>query len=371
MQSTAQGWLVYSLTKSPFYLGVVSAVGSLPVMLFSLLGGVVADRLEKRRLLICTQALLMVPAMTIGVLTATGAIRIWHVMIIAGTMGIVNAFDMPARQSFLIEMVERGNLLNAVALNSAAFNAGRIIGPFLAGMTIAYLGLSACFYLNAASFVPVIAALYVIKARSTVRPAAQSVLRDFLEGFRFVLSEPDVMRAMLVVAAFSLFGIPFITMLPVYAAEVFSVGPKGLGFLASAAGLGAFTSAVVLAFKGEVRAKERIRRAAEIAFPTALLVFSHSEVFAFSLIMLFVCGLSVVAFLAITNSSIQLKTPDALRGRVMSVYTFVFLGLAPVGNFLMGTAANAIGTENAVLVFSALCLCAAVFIPVHYRRRTG
>ena len=367
MHSTAQGWLVYSLTKSPLYLGLISAVGSLPVLLFALVGGVFADRFEKRGLLIFTQALLIIPALMIGILSSAGVIKVWHVMALVGMMGVVNAFDLPARQSFLIEMVERGNLLNAVALNSAAFNAGRIIGPFLAGMAIAYIGLSACFYLNALSFVPVIAALYVMRARSTVRTGGLSISSDFLSGLRFVKAEPEILRPMLVVAIFSLFGIPFITLLPVYAGDILNVGAKGLGFLASAAGAGAFISAALIAFKGDVAGKERIMRVSAIVFPAALIVFSRSESFGLSLAMLFICGLSLVGFLAVANSAIQLKTPDELRGRVMSVYTLVFLGFAPVGNSIMGLTAHAIGTANAVTAFSALCLAASLAVSANYR----
>jgi len=362
MQSTAQGWLVYSMTKSPFYLGIVSAMSSLPVLMLSLVGGVFADRFEKRGVLIATQALLIIPALLIGLLTSLGVIKVWHVMALVAVAGTINAFDLPARQSFLIEMVERGSLLNAVALNSAAFNAGRIIGPFLAGMTIAYVGLPACFYLNALSFLPVVGALYVMRARSSVRTGRVDLRGEFMEGLRFVISEPDIRGIMLIVGTFSLLGIPFITLLPIYAGEILKVGPKGLGFLASSAGLGAFLSAVGLAFKGDVKNKKRLMAVSSISFPIALIVFSRSEVFSLSLCMLFVCGLSLVIYLALANSTVQIKSPDELRGRVMSVYTMLFLGLAPIGNFAIGLAAQTFGTENTLMGSSVLCLLVSLFL---------
>ena len=362
MQSTAQGWLVYSMTKSPFYLGIVSAMSSLPVLMLSLVGGVFADRFEKRGVLIATQALLIIPALLIGLLTNLGIIRVWHVMVLVAVAGTINAFDLPARQSFLIEMVERGSLLNAVALNSAAFNAGRIIGPFLAGMTIAYVGLPACFYLNALSFLPVVGALYVMRARSSVRAGRVDLKGEFMEGLRFVVSEPDIRGIMLIVVAFSLLGIPFITLLPIYAGEILRVGPKGLGFLAASAGLGAFLSAVGLAFKGDVKNKRRLMAVSSISFPIGLIVFSRSEVFSLSLAMLFVCGLSLVTYLALANSTIQIKSPDELRGRVMSVYTMLFLGLAPIGNSVVGLAAQTFGTENTLMGSSVLCLLVSLFL---------
>lgn len=359
MHSTAQGWLVYSLTKSPFYLGIVSAVGSFPVLLFTLLGGVVADRIGKRNLLIVTQALSMLPALLIGALTTMEVIKVWHVMALVGFLGTVNAFDLPARQSFLIEMVERGNLLNAVALNSAAFNAARIIGPIIAAMTIAYVGLAACFYLNALSFLPVILALVMVRARPKAPSGRESILREFMDGMRFVRNEPYVLRVMIMVAIFSLFGIPFITMLPVFAEEVLSVGVKGLGFLAASAGIGAFIAAVSIAFKGDVK-EYRLMHFTPALFSLALIGFAFSTNYRLSMALLALAGWSLVSFLAIANSSVQLRSPDGLRGRVMSVYTLVFLGLAPVGNSIIGLLAERIGTPNAVALSSGVCLMASV-----------
>jgi len=361
MHSTAQGWLVYSMTGSPLYLGLVSAAGSLPVLLFTLLGGVFADRLAKRNLLLTTQTLSILPALAIGVLASSGLIKVWHVAALVAFLGTVNAFDIPARHTFLTEIVERGNILNAVALNSAAFNGARIIGPVIAGFTIANFGLPACFYLNALSFVPVLLALSRIKARGEIRTGG-SLTRDLLEGVQFLRGQQGVWKAMLVVAFFSLLGIPFMTMLPVFAEEILGVGPKGLGFLAGSAGIGAFIAAVGLAFKGDIREKQRLMTLTSILFPALLIAFAQSKNYYLSLALLLGVGWALVSFLAIANTSIQLKAPDALRGRVMSVYALVFLGLAPIGNSLMGVLAEGLGTPTAVTLTSCLCLLASLGI---------
>lgn len=362
MHSTAQGWLVYSLTKSPFYLGVVSAASWLPILLLSLVGGAVADRFRKRYLLIATQALSILPALVIGILTAKGVVTVWHVIAMGFLMGTFNAFDIPARQSFLIEMVKKESLLNAVALNSAAFNGARIIGPVAAGLTIEHIGLAPCFFINAASFLAVIGALAMMKVQGIAGGKRKSILSEISEGVGFIKREPGALRPMLLVALFSLFGLPFIALLPVFAEEVLNVGAEGLGFLAGAAGVGALSAAMMLAFRGDVSGKGKPMSIASMAFPAALLVFSLSADYALSLGALVVAGFAIVSFLALANSSIQLLTPDGLRGRVMSVYTTVFLGMMPIGHSIMGTLASALGTAKAVALGAGICLLASVII---------
>lgn len=383
MQSIAQGWLVYSLTKSPFYLGVVASAASVPVLLFTLFGGVIADRFAKRNLLIITQALSIAPAILLAVLTDLKIVTIWEIISIAVFLGMINAFDVPARQSFLAEMVQKGHLLNAIALNSAAFNGARIIGPVLAGLIIASIGIAACFYINAISFIAVIAALLTIKARGEVRgshdkPGWQglstnltSFLKDLLEGLSFVKREKDVFRIMLLVATFSLLGIPFVTLLPVFAEDVLRVGPKGLGFLAGSAGCGALIAALVIAFKGDITGKGRFMAGAGLIFSSSLLAFSISKNYYASVIILVFAGWGVISFLAIANSFIQLSTPDALRGRVMSVYTLVFLGIAPAGNAILGFIADVFGAARAVSIAASLCLLTAILLSGYLRTLKG
>jgi len=357
MHSTAQGWLVYSLTKSPLYLGIVAACSSLPVMLFTLIGGVAADRFKKRNVLLVTQALSIIPAVGVGILTQMDLIKVWQVVIFVFFLGTVNAFDVPARQSFFAEIVEKGHLTSAIALNSAAFNGARIIGPVIAGFTISLLGLPACFYLNALSFSAVIFALYRIETPG-VGPMAKtnSIKKDLFEGMRFIKGEPNIRTLLTLIGTFSLFAIPFINLLPVYAEDILKVGPKGLGFLAGSTGIGAFTAAISLAYKGKFRKETLFMRATAVIFPASLIVFAGSKDFALSLVSLAVAGWSLVSFIAITNSTIQLRATDALRGRVMSAYTLVFLGVAPLGNLLLGALADTLGTPAALTSAAVFCL---------------
>ena len=362
MHSTAQGWLIYSLTHSPLYLGVVAAFSSMPVLFFSLLGGVAADRFPKRNLIMVTQALSMLPAIAIGALTQMGIIKVWEVIALVFCLGMVNSFDVPARQSYFAELVDKEHLVSAIALNSAAVNGARIIGPVIAGLVIAYASLSACFYLNAASFLAVILALARIKSKGAPKPKSDSsIKKDLMEGMGFVKSNPFVFAVFVIIGAFSLFAIPFINLLPVFAVEVFGRGPQGLGFLAGATGLGAFTGAITLAYGGASGGRRTRRmRTGSVLLPISLIAFAASRNFYLSMAILAVAGWSLISFLSLANSSVQLETTDALRGRVMSVYTIVFLGFAPIGNLILGTASEMAGTAKTLAVSSALCLVVAL-----------
>jgi len=359
MHSVAQGWLVYSLTKSPLYLGLVAAIASLPILLFTPIGGVVADRFMKRDLLLLTQSLSIVPALLLGILTDIDIITVWQVALIAALLGTVNAFDIPTRQSFLAEIVGRGNITNAIALNSAAFNGARIIGPVIAGMTIAHIGLPACFYLNALSFIAVIVALLKMNIRGDIKVRSKGFMRDFRDGVQFVKSKPEIYRIILLIAVFSLMGIPYITFLPVFAVEVLRAGPEGLGFLVSAVGIGALSAALLIAFRGDIKNKNRFMSIAALCFSFSLFAFSLSKVLYLSLATLLCAGWGLVSFLATANSFIQHLVPDDLRGRVMSVYALVFLGFTPIGNFLIGMLADSIGTIWAIAFSAVLCTVAS------------
>lgn len=377
MQSVAQGWLVYSLTKSPFFLGLVATMASIPVLIFTLVGGVVADRFQKRNLLIVTQTLSMVPALLLGVLTELKIISVEQIMAVAFFLGTVNAFDVPARQSFLSDMVRKGHLMNAIALNSAAFNGARIIGPVIAGIAIAAVGVAACFYINAASFLAAIIALLMIKGRreevpqggqARSRKISVSILwKDVSEGLRFVRNDRDIFRIMFLVATFSLFGIPFVTFLPVFAQDILKVGPRGLGFLAGASGVGSLIAALFIAFVGDIERKGRFMAVAGSVFCVSLAGFSFSKNFDISSLMLVFVGWGIVSFLAVANSFIQLATPDVLRGRVMSVYTLVFLGVAPLGSSLMGALAHFTGTPLAVFIGAIVCFASVISLTGHLK----
>jgi MFS family permease len=369
MQSVAQGWLVYSLTKSPFYLGLVAASGSLPILLFTLAGGIAADRFRKRNLLLLTQALSILPAFLLGILTDINMITVWQVALLAAVLGTVNAFDIPARQSFLIELVGRDSLTSAIALNSAAFHGARMIGPVVAGITIASLGLPACFYLNALSFVAVIIALSKMSIQGEIRESSNGLFKDFIEGIRFVKSRSGIYRSILLIAVFSLVGMPFITLLPIFAGEVLNAGAKGFGFLVGATGAGALAAALLLAFRGDIHDKDRFISIAALSASVSLLAFSLSKNIYISLPFLLVIGWGLVSFLATANSFIQLSAPDNLRGRVMSVFTLVFLGTAPIGNSLVGAMADYIGTPYTVSISAVICIIATLLFAIRRKGR--
>jgi MFS family permease len=359
MQSVAQGWLVYSLTKSPFYLGLVAAANSLPILLFTLIGGVVADRFPKRNLLLITQALSIIPAILLGILTSLGIATVWHVALLAFFLGTINAIDIPTRQSFLAEMVGKGHIVNAIALNSAAFNGARIIGPMIAGLTIAYLGIPACFFLNAVSFVAVIAALSRIKIKGEIKVGSEGILKDFMKGIAYMRGSREIIHVMLLITVFSLVGLPYISLLPVFAAEVFHTGAKGFGFLVGASGIGALIAALSIALKGDIKDKTRFMSFAGLCFSIALFIFSLSKIFIVSLFVIMFGGWGMVSYLAAANSYIQVSVPDELRGRVMSVYSFVFIGTVPIGNAIVGMIADKAGTTNAVTGAGIICIIAS------------
>lgn len=382
MQSTAQGWLVYALTKSPLYLGLVATASSLPILLLTLAGGVVADKFRKRNLLIVTQTLSILPAVLAAMLIDLKIITPLAIVIFASVLGTVNAFDIPARQSFFVEMVQKGRLMNAIALNSAAFNAARILGPVIAGLAIASVGVSACFYLNGLSFVAAITALVKIKSGREIRTQKyvltkkekghwtaklSAFFKELCEGINFVKNTENVLRIMILVAVFSLFGMPLITLLPVFAEDILKVGPKGLGILGGASGVGSFVAAFFIAFKGDIMEKGRFMFIAAMVFSISILSFSISTNYHASLMILVFTGWGIVSFLAVGNSFIQIATPDMLRGRVMSVYTMVFLGMAPIGNSVMGLIADAAGADKAVSIGAIICISAGLFLAKRLR----
>ena len=368
MQTVAQGWLVYSLTKSPLHLGMVAAANALPILLFSLFGGLIADRYPKRTLLLITQALSIIPAVLLGYLAGRGTVTVWHVAVLAAFLGTINALDIPVRQSFLAEMVGKGHISNAIALNSAAFNGARIIGPVIAGIAIAYFGIPACFYLNALSFVAVIVALYRIEARGEIIGKSEGILRDFNKGIVFIRGNREIKHVFLLIAVFSVTGLPYISLLPIFAAEVFHAGPKGLGFLVGASGIGALTAALLIAARRDIKDKTRFMSFAALTFAATLFLFSLSSIFWLSLLVIMTAGWGMVSYLAVANSFIQITVPDELRGRVMSIYSLVFLGTVPIGNAIMGLAADYLGTPHAVSVSGIFCLIAATLFSKKYLR---
>ncbi len=364
MHQAAQNWLVYQLTDSPFFLGLAGMTATLPILLFSLAGGVFADRHSKRNIIIASQVILMCLALILAVMVASGAVTVWHVLFLSFCIGTSHAFEIPARQSFIIEMVGKEDLLNAIALNSSAFHAARIVGPAIAGIIIEYLSIAACFFINAFSFLAALVALIKMKFKPGEIKTAQKkgMAKEFREGIKYIYANPKVFTLIISVGVMSFFGFPYLTFLPVYAEDILQTGAKGLGILMGCAGGGAFTGAVILAFRGDSSQKGNVMAAAGITFSTALIIFSISNNIWLSYTMLFIMGFGAINQIATANTLLQLMVPDELRGRVMSSFTTIFLGLAPLGNLALGTLAHYTGTQYALTTGATLCLLGTLFV---------
>ena len=367
IQGVAQSWLVFELTRSAFLLGLVGFLGSLPLFFFSLLGGAYADRISKRRIILFTQHAFMVLAFVLALLTYLKLIKPWHIMLIAVLNGVVMAFDAPSRQAMVVELVGKRHLLNAIALNSAAFNSARIIGPAIAGILVSVIGMSGCFFLNGISFLAVIIALMLIKPDYTPRADNKGVfVKDILEGLRFIRRNSTILILIVIVGIISLFGLSYVILMPVFADQVFKVGARGLGVLMSATGLGALVAALVLARLGDFQYKGRLLSVSCLVFSVFLVLFSLSRVYAFSLVALAVIGWSSVTATSIINTLLQSNVPDAFRGRVMSGFMFTFAGIMPFGSLLGGVLAQFFGVAFAVMASGIVCTVSFICIFKRY-----
>lgn len=357
MQSTAQQWLVYRLTGSQLNLGAVTFAGFVPVLLFSLFMGVIIDRFPRRRILLFTQTWFMLLAAVLALITYLGIVQYWHILVLAALLGVANALDMPARQAFYVDMVDREDLLNAIALNSSVFNGARIIGPAVSGLLIAALGEAPAFGLNAISYLAVIAGLLLMRLRPFEPPSQTgSQLLAIKEGLSFILSDRRVFGLVGMVALLSFFAFPFLVLLPAFASDVLEIGAEGYGALLAAQGAGALLGALSLAAGGERVNKGILLLFSRSLLAGATLVFALSRTPLLSMTAMFCAGFSFITQLALTNTVIQLLVPDALRGRVMSTYTWALGGFWPLGSLLIGALGDQFGAPRAVLFTSAACL---------------
>jgi predicted MFS family arabinose efflux permease len=349
MQSLGRGWLVLELSDKPFWLGAVGAAGTFPILLFALAGGVVADRFPKRSVLMYTHGLSTVITLVLAALTHGGLVTVWQVMVLAFLLGTVKAVEMPVHQSFVVEMVGKEDLMNAIALNSSTFNTARVLGPAVAGFVVATAGIAACFYLNAVSYLPVIVAFWLMRKLPPLPArAARSVGQDLREGLQFVRREKRVQALVALVAAASFFGFPYLTMMPVFARDVFHIGPGGLGGLLALSGGGSVAGALILAARSGRSGKGKLAVGAGVTFAASLILFALSPGLAVAGSALVAAGWGMVTLIAPVNTLVQSIVPDELRGRVMSLYSLVLLGMMPLGNMLVGSLAQAIGTPGAV-----------------------
>jgi MFS family permease len=361
MQSVAQAWLVYSMTKSALLLGTVGFASQIPVFLVAPFGGITADRVNRQRLVIATQTCSMILAGILAWLKLSGRVHVWHIFLLAGLLGVVNAFDIPGRQAFLIDMVGKEDLMNAIALNSSMFNGARVVGPAVAGILVARIGEGWCFAANAISYIAVLIGLLLMKVRSVPRISNRSPIEDIIEGFRWVNRTKIIRSLLFLIGLVSLVGMPYTVLMPVFADKILHGGARGLGILMGATGVGALFGALTLAAKTGIKGLGRWVTITCATLGISLFLFSFSTSFWLSAALLLPCGYSMMLQMACSNTLIQTIVPDHLRGRVMSLYSMMFMGMAPFGAFFGGALANRIDAPMTVAVGGIACVLGAIW----------
>jgi MFS family permease len=363
MTRIATSWLVYKLTKSPLLLGVVAFAGQIPTFLFAPIAGVWVDRLDRRRVLVVTQILAMLQSLALAVLTLSGHINIPEVIGLGAFQGLINAFDMPGRQAFLVQMVEdKADLGNAIALNSSMVNMARLLGPSLAGAVIALFGTGYCFLIDGLSYLPVIASLLMMRLKPWLLPhGTASMFQQLKEGWTYVANSTPIRTIFLLFAVISLMGWPFTVLMPVFALKILNGGPHTYGFLMGAVGIGALISAYSLAVRSTVRGLTKMIPISSALFGAGLIVFGLSRNFWLSLVVLSFCGFGMMQQMAASMTIVQTIVEESKRGRVMSYSTVALVGMAPFGGLLAGTLASAIGAPKTVIVSGACCLLGALW----------
>lgn len=363
MQNVARGWLVLQMTNSPFLLGLVSMLGMLPILFVAPFGGALADNLNKRTVIITTQITAMTLALVLATLVFTKQVQYWHIVVLASILGITMAIDAPTRQSFIVEMVGKKDLLNAIALNSSIFNLARILGPAFAGLIISAIGIVLCFYVNGISYIAVIAGLLMMRGNfSPAKKKRTHVLKDIKDGFSYARQNRNIMSLITLVALSSIFIMPYAMLMPVFARDVLQVGARGLGILLASAGVGALIGALSLALFSDYRKKGRFVMAGTSTFVIAALMFSFSNSYHISILLLLFIGWGMVMQNASINSLLQTITPDHLRGRIMSLYVLFFAGMMPFGSLQAGFIADRFGAQMALRVGGIIVACVTVFL---------
>src|SRR5450759_4193273 len=361
MQSTAQGYLIYQLTNSTTYLGLVVFMGGVPTWSFTLYGGVVADRIPRRTLMVITQTSMMILAFILGALAFTNAVQPWHILVLAFLLGVANAFDVPARVSFVLELVPREDMTNAIALNSTMFNIATVVGPSVAGMTYAAFGPAWCFTINGISFIAVIIALLLMHIREDVKVFRNSkAFADIAEGLRYVFASRLILSLTGAVGLVSVFGFGLLNLLPAWATDVLHGNEVTNGLLVSARGFGALVSALMLASLVKFNIRGKFWMIGLLVMPVALFIFALVPWVPLSLAVMAVVGWSLMMITNNSNALIQSHVPDALRGRVMGVYALIFNGAIPIGALLAGTVAQRVGAPLTAMVSAAILIVFAL-----------
>jgi MFS family permease len=372
MQNMAQLWLVYQLTHSAALLGVFGFASQAPMLFFSWLGGYVGDRYDRHRGVIVTQTVSMILAFVLAGLTRANLINKWELIVIAFLVGIVNAFDVPIRQAFLVQMVGKEDLPNAIALNSSIFNGARVVGPAIAGFAIAWVGAGWCFFLNGLSFVAVIVALLMMRIeRREIKPSTDSPLNSFVQGFRFAMSDLPIRSTLLLLSVLSLFGLQYSVFMPIYAQDILKGNARTLGWLMSAAGVGAVIGALQFAARTHYKGLARWIAATSAICAVCLILFSQARTFWLCIAVLFVVGFAATSQMAATNTLIQNRVPDELRSRVMAVYATMFMGVQPIGALIAGGVAKRIEAQNTLTVFGSLVLVGSLIFIVRVVMKLG
>ena len=376
MQTVAQSWLVYRMTGSGLLLGSVGFASQIPVFLFAPLGGIVADRTNRKHVVIATQTASMILAFILAALTLTGHVRVWHIFVLAALLGVVNAFDIPGRQSFLVDMVGKDDLMNAIALNSSMFNGARVIGPAVAGVLVARLGEGWCFFANGVSYIAVIAGLMMMNVHAPARVAAKtSPWEHIREGFEFVERTAPIRALLMLLGVVSVTGMPYVVLMPIFADKILhsggqefaslirshDLGAVRLGILMGAAGVGALLGALTLAVRSGVKGLGRWVTVCCAGFGASLILFALSKSFWLSVFLLLPVGYFIMLQMASSNTLIQVMVPDELRGRVMAVYSMMFMGMAPVGSVLGGALSDRIGAPLTIAVGGLVAIAGAIW----------
>jgi MFS family permease len=367
MQQIAMSWLVYRLTGSALLLGVVSFSSQIPVFLLASIAGVYVDRWNRHRMLIATQTLSMIQALTLAFLTLYGTIHVWQIIALSIFIGVINAFDMPTRQSFIVQIVDKAeDLGNAIALNSFMFNGARLVGPAIAGILIALLGEGICFLINGLSFVGIIAALLAIKVPKRKKAVHTSRLwHDLKEGYSYAFGFAPMRYILLQLGLMSFMGMAYAVLMPIFAKDILHGGPHTLGFLMAASGIGALTGAVYLASQRTIIGLGQFIAYASAIFGMGIIAFSLSKILIVSLFMMFVTGFGMIVQMASSNTILQSIVEDDKRGRVMSIYATAIIGMAPIGNLFAGALASRIGAPNTLIVSGIACIIGSLIFAVN------
>ena len=348
LQIVALGWLVLKMTNSAFLIGLITALGSLPSLFFTLFGGVLVDRFPKKKILFITQGSAMILAITLGMLTVFNVINIWEIAVIAFLMGTVAAIDIPARQAFVAELVSKDQIPSAIALNSATFNAARVIGPGIAGLLIAWIGTGGAFLFNGLSYVAVIAALWSMNIESIIAEKKTGTLTSIKEGLDYSFSHPIIRMLIIFTAVSSVFGWSYTTVMPLIAANEFHLDAAGLGYMYAAGGLGALCATLLIGLFSKKVSSVYFILGGNTLFSVCIILFSFTTNLTLALTLLFFAGFGLLSQFAMINTTIQRHVKSEFRGRVLSIYIFMFMGLTPLGNFEVGLLSEKMGTGFAI-----------------------